>query len=109
VVVYVGADHMGSGDNQLGSILIRAFLKTLKDVNPKPRKLIFVNSGVQLTTEGSDAIDSIKELEAMDIAVLSCGTCLDFYHLKNKLKVGVVSNMFDIASSLLEADRVIRP
>jgi selenium metabolism protein YedF len=109
VVVYVSADHMGAGDQELGSILIRAFLKTLKDVSPKPKKLIFVNSGVKLTTEGSDAIESIRELEAMNIDVLSCGTCLDYYRLKDKLEVGLVSNMFDIASSLMEADRVIRP
>lgn len=109
VVVYVSSDQMGMGDQELGSILIRAFLKTLKDINPKPKKLIFVNSGVKLTTEGSDAIESIRELEAMNIAVLSCGTCLDYYRLKNKLQVGIVSNMFDIASSLMEADRVIRP
>jgi selenium metabolism protein YedF len=109
VVVYVSADHMGAGEQELGNILIRAFLKTLKDVSPKPKKLIFVNSGVKLTTEGSDAIESIRELEAMNIAVLSCGTCLDYYQLKDKLKVGLVSNMFDIASSLMEADRVISP
>ena len=109
VVVYVGADHMGAGEQELGSILIRAFLKTLKDVIPKPKKLIFVNSGVNLTTEGSDLIETIKELEAMNIAVLSCGTCLDYYRVKDRLKVGLVSNMFDIASSLMEADRVIRP
>jgi selenium metabolism protein YedF len=93
VVVYVSADHMGAGDQELGSILIRAFLKTITDVNPKPEKLIFVNSGVKLTTEGSDVIETIRELEAMDIAVLSCGTCLDYYQLKDKLKVGLVSNM----------------
>jgi selenium metabolism protein YedF len=109
VVVYVSSDQMGMGDQELGSILIRAFLKTLKDVNPKPKKLIFVNSGVKLTTEGSDAIESIKELEAMSMVVLSCGTCLDYYRLKDKLQVGIVSNMFDIASSLMEADRVIKP
>ena len=109
VVVYLGGDCMGSGDETLGRLLIRAFLKTLKDIVPKPRKLIFVNSGVKLTTQGSDVIESIKELEASGVAVLSCGTCLDFYHLKGRLKVGVVSNMFDIASSLLEADRIIRP
>lgn len=109
VVVYVGADHMGAGEQELGSILIRAFLKTLKDVSPKPKKLIFVNSGVKLTTEGSDAIESIRELEARNIAVLSCGTCLDYYQLKDKLEVGLVTNMYDIASSLMEADRVIRP
>ena len=109
VVVYISSDIMGAGDRELGNILIRAFLKTLKDVSPRPQKLIFVNSGVKLTTAGSDVIESIEELEAINIAVLSCGTCLDYYHLKDKLKVGLVSNMFDIASSLVEADRVVRP
>lgn len=109
VVVYVSADELGAGDEELGRILMRAFLKTMKDVIPKPQKLIFVNSGVKLTTEGSDVIESIKDLEALNIEVVSCGTCLDYYHLKDKLKVGLVSNMFDIASSLMEADRVVRP
>ncbi len=109
VVVYINSDLMGTGAEELGKILIRAFLKALKEVSPKPKKLIFVNSGVKLTTEGSDAIESIRELEAMNILVLSCGTCLDYYHLKDKLAVGLVTNMFDIASSLMEADRVIRP
>jgi len=109
VVVYINSDLMGTGEEELGKILMRAFLKTLKDVSPKPQKLIFVNSGVKHTTEGSDVIESIKELEAMNIAVMSCGTCLDYYQLKDKLKVGLVSNMFDIASSLMEADRVVRP
>lgn len=109
VVIYVSSDIMEAGDRELGSILVRAFLKTLKDVSPKPQKLIFVNSGVKLTTEGSDVIESIKELEAMDITVLSCGTCLDYYHLKERLKVGLASNMFDIARSLMEAHRVVRP
>jgi len=109
VVVYVSSDQMGIGDEELGRILMRAFLKTLKDVSPKPQKLIFVNSGVRLTTEGSDVLESIRELEAMNITVMSCGTCLDYYHLKDKLKVGLASNMFDIASSLTEADRMVRP
>ncbi|MFB0507184.1 MAG: sulfurtransferase-like selenium metabolism protein YedF [Thermodesulfobacteriota bacterium] len=109
VVVYVNSDLMGTGEEELGKILMRAFFKTLKDVSPKPEKVIFINSGVKLTTEGSDTIESIRELEAMNIAVLSCGTCLDYYRLKDKLEVGLVTNMFDIASSLMEADRVIRP
>jgi selenium metabolism protein YedF len=109
IVVYIGSDQMGSGEKELGRILLRAFLRTLKDATPRPEKLIFINSGVKLTTEGSDLIDSIRELELMNVTVLSCGTCLEFYHLKDKLKVGVVSNMYEIASSLLEADRIIRP
>jgi selenium metabolism protein YedF len=109
VVVYINSNLMGTGEEELGKTLMRAFLKTLKDVRPRPQKLIFVNSGVRLTTEGSDVLESIRELEAMNITVLSCGTCLDYYHLKDKLKVGLASNMFDIASSLTEADRVVRP
>jgi len=109
IVVYINSNVMGTGEEELGKMLMRAFLKTLKEVSPKPQKLIFINSGVKLTTEGSDVIESIKELEAMNIAVMSCGTCLDYYHLKDELKVGVVSNMFDIAQSLLKTDRLIRP
>jgi len=109
VVVYVGSDVMGVGDRELGSILIKAFLKTLGETTPKPQKMIFINSGVKLTTEGSEVIDSIKKLEAMNVTVLSCGTCLDYYQIKDKLKVGLVSNMFDIANALLGADRVVRP
>ncbi len=109
ITIYVHSDRMGQGDDTLGSILIKGFLKTLKDVDPKPRRMIFVNSGIFLTTEGSAVIDALKELEAMGIEILSCGTCLDFFNRKEKLQVGVASNMYDIASALLQADKVVIP
>jgi len=109
VVVYINSQLMGVGDEALGKILMKSFLKTLLDLKPTPTKLIFVNSGVQLTTEGSEVLESLRTLSEKGAQVLSCGTCLDFYRLKEKLKVGVISNMFDIAQSLLEADRLIRP
>ncbi len=109
ITMYVHSDRMGQGDDTLGKILIKGFLKTLKDVDPKPRRMIFVNSGVFLTTEGSEVIDALKELEAMGIEILSCGTCLDFFNRKEKLQVGVASNMYDIASALLQADKVVIP
>ena len=84
-------------------------MKTLLDLKPIPSRLIFINSGVRLTTEGSEVLESLKALSEKGVEILSCGTCLDFYHLKEKLKVRVVSNMFDIAQSLMEADRLIRP
>jgi hypothetical protein len=93
----------------LGAILMRAFLKVLLDLRPIPTKLIFINSGVHLTSEGSEVLDTIKALSGKGVEVLSCGTCLDFYGLKEKLRTGIVSNMYDIAQSLLEADRLIRP
>jgi len=109
VVVYVNSNLLGVGEEALGTILMRSFLKTLLDLKPIPSKLIFINSGVRLTTEGSEVLETLKALSEKGVDILSCGTCLDFYGLKEKLKVGIISNMYDIAQSLLEADRLIRP
>jgi selenium metabolism protein YedF len=109
VVVYLNSNFMGVGEEALGTILMRSFLKTLLDLKPIPSTLIFINSGVRLTTEGSEVLETLKTLSEKGVGILSCGTCLDFYGLKEKLKVGIISNMYDIAQSLLEADRLIRP
>jgi selenium metabolism protein YedF len=109
VVIYVNSNLLGVGEEPLGAILMRSFLKTLLDLKLVPSKLIFINSGVRLTTEGSEVLETLNTLSGRGAAILSCGTCLDFYGLKEKLKVGIVSNMYDIAQSLLEADRLIRP
>jgi selenium metabolism protein YedF len=109
VVVYINSNLLGIGEEALGTILMRSFLKTLLDLKPIPSKLIFINSGVRLTTEGSEVLETLKTLFEKGVEILSCGTCLDFYGLKAKLKVGIISNMYDIAQSLLEADRLIRP
>ena len=109
VVVYINSHLLGIGDEALGAILMRSFLKTLLDMEIKPSRLILVNSGVRLSSEGSEVLETLQALSDKGVEILSCGTCLDFYELKEKLKVGVVSNMYDIAQSLLEADRLIRP
>ncbi len=109
LVVYINDRFMGKGDDRLGEILMKAFLKTLLELDVRPRQLIFVNNGVYLTTSGSAELETIRTLEREGTVILSCGTCLDFYHLKDKLEVGQMSNMFEIASLLLEADRVVTP
>ena len=109
VVVYINSNLLGIGEEALGTILMRLFLKTLLDLKPIPSKLIFINSGVRLTAEGSEVLETLKTLSERGVEILSCGTCLDFYGLKEKLKVGIISNMYDIAQSLVEADRLIRP
>jgi selenium metabolism protein YedF len=109
VVVYINSNLLGVGEEALGAILMRSFLKTLLDLKPIPSKLIFINSGVRLTSEGSEVLETLKTLLEKGVEMLSCGTCLDFYGLKEKLKVGIISNMYDIAQYLLEADRLIRP
>ena len=109
VVVYINSHLMGIGEEALGAILMRSFLKTLLDLETKPSRLILINSGVRLSSEGSEVLETLRDLSEKGVKILSCGTCLDFYGLKEKLKVGMISNMYDIAQSLLEADRLIRP
>jgi selenium metabolism protein YedF len=109
VVVYINSNLLGVGDEALGSILMRTFLKTLLDLETKPVRLILINSGVKLASEGSEVLETLRGLSDKGVEILACGTCIDFYGLKAKMRVGRVSNMYDIAQSLLEADRLIRP
>jgi selenium metabolism protein YedF len=109
VVVYINSNLLGVGDEALGSFLMKAFLKTLLDLETKPNLLILINSGVQLASEGSKVLETLMALSDQGMEIFSCGTCLDFYGLKEKLKVGSISNMYDIIQSMIEADRLIRP
>jgi len=109
VVVYINSHLMGDGDEALGSFLMKAFLKTLLELETKPSRLILVNSGVQLVSEKSEVLDTLIALSEKGVEILCCGTCLDFYGLKGKLRVGVVSNMVEIIQSMMEADRLVRP
>jgi len=109
VVVYINSDLLGGGDEALGSFLMKAFLKTLLDLERTPNRLILINSGVRLAIEGSQVLDTLRTLSERGMEIVSCGTCLDFYKLREKMSVGRISNMFDILQSMLEADCLIRP
>jgi selenium metabolism protein YedF len=106
-VALICTDRFGSGDERLGEILMKAFLNTLWDTEPRPAKLIFMNSGVRLTTEGSEMLDTLKLLETDGVEIFSCGTCLEYYDIKDKLRVGQVTNMYATVESLISADKVI--
>jgi selenium metabolism protein YedF len=109
IVVYINSYLLGGGDEALGSFLMKAFLKTLLDLEPKPSRLILVNSGVQLAAEGSKVLELLHDLSEKGVEIACCGTCIEFYKLGGKMKVGVISNMYEIIQSMLEADRVLRP
>ncbi len=109
VVVYINSHLLGIGDEALGSFLMKVFLKTLLDLERKPDRLILINSGVQLGSEDSKVLETLKALLEKGVEIVSCGTCIDFYELKDKMRVGTISNMYDILQSLFEADRLIRP
>lgn len=98
---------MGHGDEKLGAILIKSFLYTVSQTAPLPKTIVFFNGGVKLTCEGSEVLDDIKSMADNGVKIISCGTCLDFYGLKEKLAVGEISNMYTIYETLEKADRNI--
>ncbi len=107
-VLLITSDQLGTGDEALGQLLIAAFINTLAEAKKKPAKMLFINRGVMLTTEGSRVLATLKQLELEGVQIFSCGTCLNHYQLKEKLKAGQVTNMYDTVDSLLAADKVIR-
>ena len=107
-VVLITSDVLGTGDRRLGEILMKAFLNTLWDVEPKPAKILFLNDGVRLTIEGSEVLETLHLLEKEGVQIFSCGTCLEYYQLKEELKVGLVTNMYDTVDALISADKVIK-
>jgi selenium metabolism protein YedF len=108
VVVLIGSEKMGEGSDELGSILMLSFIKTIKEVVPRPKVLIFINGGVRLTVEGSRLLSALREIEELGVEILSCGTCLDYFGLKDELAVGRMSNMYEIATRMVTADRLAR-
>ncbi len=106
-VVAVGTDVMGRGSDELGRALVKSFLYALAQLEVPPRTLLFFNGGAKLTVEGSQSLEDLRTLEAAGTEILTCGTCLDFYGLKDKLAVGSITNMYRIAQILTEADRLV--
>lgn len=106
-VYFIGTNLLGSGSEDLGKLLMKGFLYTLTQVKPYPEAMIFLNSGVKLTCENSDSIDDLNKLLQAGTKIVSCGTCLDYYQIKDKLKVGEISNMYDIVEILSASNDVM--
>lgn len=108
-VIVCAENKMGRGNDELGYVLIRAFLHTICLQEKKPDVMIFYNTGVKLTIQGSEVLDDLKELAAAGVEILVCGTCLNYFEVKDKLGVGTVSNMYDIAGTMSNAGRLLTP
>ena len=109
MVVVLSSDKMGEGDEELGKVLIKGFIYAITQLDKYPKSVLLYNSGVKLASEGSDSIEDLKVLEDHGVEILSCGTCLNFYNLQDKLQVGKVTNMYSIVEELSEATNIIRP
>ena len=108
-VVVVSSDRMGIGNDELGKVLIKGFIFAVTQLDTLPKTMLFYNGGATLTAEGSESLEDLKSLEAQGVEILTCGTCLDYYGLKDKLAVGSVTNMYSIVETMAKAGKIIRP
>jgi selenium metabolism protein YedF len=107
ILVMCATDRMGFGDDQLGLKLMINYIRTLKEMGRELWRLVFVNNGVKLTTEGSVVLPDLQAYEAAGLKILVCGTCLDHFSLLEKKRVGDTTNMLDIVTAMQLADKVI--
>ena len=109
LVVVISSDRMGTGNDALGKVLINGFIFAVTQLENLPKTMLFYNGGATLTAEGSDSLADLKNLEAQGVEIMTCGTCLDYYGLKEKLAVGSVTNMYSIVETMAGADKIIQP
>ena len=109
MLVVLSGNVMGTGDAKLGTSLMKAFVFALTKQDQLPDTVLCYNTGAYLTCEGADTLEDLKLLESEGVTVLTCGTCLDFYGLKEKLAVGGVTNMYDIVERMENAAQIIKP
>ncbi|HSQ90111.1 sulfurtransferase-like selenium metabolism protein YedF [Romboutsia sp.] len=105
--IFISSDKMGEGNDELGEVLIKGFIYTLTEAKPYPKYIVFVNSAVKLTAQNKSTIENLKVLEECGVEILSCGTCLDYYNLKETLQVGSVTNMYNIVDIMKNSSQTI--
>ncbi len=108
-VVAVSSNCMGTGEEALGRTLMKAFLFAVRQLEELPDTILFYNSGAFVSCEGSESLDDLRALADAGVTILTCGTCLNYYGISEKLAVGSVTNMYSIVETLSGADVVIRP
>ena len=106
-VILITSHKLGE-EEELGRLLMKGFLSTLREASRRPSRLLFMNTGVFLTVEDSPVLGVLKELEAKGVEIYSCGTCLDYFGLKDRLAVGQITNMYDTVENLTGASLVVR-
>lgn len=108
-VIVIDSDEMGKGDPKLGKALMKAFIYTLTELETLPETVILYNKGVFLAVEGSDSIEDLEKLSSLGVNIFSCGACVNFYELVEKVKIGSITNMYNILNLQAKAKRIIKP
>ncbi|MCI6692130.1 MULTISPECIES: sulfurtransferase-like selenium metabolism protein YedF [unclassified Clostridium] len=106
--ILVATNLLGNGDDKLGETLMKVYINTLAESEILPKNLMFINGGVKLTCTGSDVLDSLNLMKEKGVNIISCGACLDFYNLKEELKVGEIGNMYQIIELMNKSRNTIK-
>jgi len=107
-VLLMASEHMGTGSDELGKILIKGYFYALTETKPLPKAVLFLNGGIRLALKGSAVIKELTILQEKGVEMLVCGTCLDYFGEKDNLELGIVSNMYDIVEKMNESHKVVR-
>lgn len=107
-ILLITSDRLGDGPEELGRLLMKNFIHTLLETGEMPARILFLNTGVFLACEGSDVQEALGKLHGMGVEIFSCGVCLDFFSLKDKLRAGATTNMLVTVESLMTAGQVIK-
>jgi len=108
-VVVIRSNVMGEGDPELGKVLLKGFIYAISQQKDLPKTMLFYNGGAFITCEGSQSLEDLKALEEQGVKILTCGTCLNHYGLTDRLAVGEVTNMYEIAEKMTQASLIVSP
>ena len=107
LTIAIGSNQMGTGEEELGHILMKSFIYTIRETTPLPRSIVLFNSGIKIVCEESQIVDDLKAMVEMGVEILVCGTCLDYYNLKDQIKVGEIANMYSIYEEMRNANNTL--
>ncbi|WP_372642132.1 DsrE family protein [Ancylomarina sp.] len=106
-LVQIDKNGMGTGNEELGLILISNYLKLSLNNDQLPKIITFYNAGVKLTCSDSPVLDTLKDMEKAGVKLIICKTCLNFYKIENQVEVGIQGTMQDILTLQADASKVI--
>ena len=107
--IVITSTEMGAGDTPLTVNLMNGFIHTVAEKEVKPEHIILYGTGVNLAIKGSDALEDLQQLAAAGVNILSCGICLDYYEITDKLQVGEVTTMKSVVDILSESKNIVKP
>lgn len=107
LTIAISSEEMGIGEKELGNILMQSFMYTLKETTPLPKSIVLFNSGVYIACKKSQILDDLKYMADAGVEILVCGTCLDYYNLKEEIQVGEIANMYSIYEAMRNSNNTI--